>query len=123
MLPDNFPVFQIELDCDFESSDNVYPTLNRVAKKPSKATEHTVIVQNETSAIFSTIGERRDNLDRVCFFLFSALSSRKMSLLSWLSLMDIVILSLSSTSRMSSPRSLGGTLKSFHTLKRLLDKV
>lgn len=25
MLPDNFPVFNIELECDFESSDNVYP--------------------------------------------------------------------------------------------------
>jgi hypothetical protein len=26
MLPDSFPVFNIELDCDFESSDNVYPS-------------------------------------------------------------------------------------------------
>ena len=32
MLPDSFPVFNIDLDCDFESSDNVYPTF-----KPKQA--------------------------------------------------------------------------------------
>ena len=32
MLPDSFPVFNIDLDCDFESSDNVYP-----AFKPKQA--------------------------------------------------------------------------------------
>ena len=90
MLPDNFPVFQIDLDCDFESSDNVYPSLNKASKKPIVATEATTIVQNETSAIFSTIGERRDNLDRVRFYLSSALWPKRLTLLSWLSLMVIV---------------------------------
>jgi hypothetical protein len=46
MLSDSFPVFNIELDCDFESSDNVYPSYSSL-KAPSKTKENqsTIFVQ------------------------------------------------------------------------------
>ena len=30
MLPDNFPVFNIQLDDEFESSDNKYPSYSKL---------------------------------------------------------------------------------------------
>ncbi len=42
MLPDNFPVFNIDLECDFESSDNVFPPFNSTAKPNQKIFEETI---------------------------------------------------------------------------------
>ena len=55
MLPDSFPVFHIDLDCDFESSDNVYPPFGKPAK-PINKSEQTLLQQKETATIFTTIG-------------------------------------------------------------------
>lgn len=46
MLPDNFPVFNIELECDFESSDNVYPPYNALkSSHNSHSHTHTSIAE------------------------------------------------------------------------------
>lgn len=65
MIPEGLPVFSIDLDCDFESSDNVYPYFGKNGKTERNPQELTILEQNETTTIFSTIGERKDNLDRV----------------------------------------------------------
>lgn len=46
MLPDNFPVFNIELNCEFESSDNVYPSYSslKTATK-DKERKGTIFIQ------------------------------------------------------------------------------
>lgn len=65
MIPENLPVFHIDLDCEFESSDNVFPSFPKNDKSVKSLSELTTLSQSETSTIFSTIGERKDNLDRV----------------------------------------------------------
>lgn len=67
MLPDNFPVFNIDLDCDFESSDNVFPSY------PSASQLASVSITQETPGLtlFSALGRRKDNLDRVNTCSFS----------------------------------------------------
>lgn len=47
MLPDNFPVFNIELECDFESSDNVYPTYPHNKNPPLLAPETDLLKEEE----------------------------------------------------------------------------
>lgn len=43
MLPDNFPVFHIDLDCDFESSDNVFPSFGKTTKTSKKSMPPTTL--------------------------------------------------------------------------------
>lgn len=69
MIPENLPVFNIDLDCDFESSDNVIPSFGKNSQSQKNPQELTFLQQNETTTIFSHIGERKDNLDRVTPFL------------------------------------------------------
>ena len=46
MLPDSFPVFNIDLDCDFESSDNVYPAFKpKQANSPSAVSPHNYLMR------------------------------------------------------------------------------
>ena len=56
MLPDNFPVFHIDLDCDFESSDNVYPSFPKPPKHSKKTSPRIKLSQNETTTTFTEIG-------------------------------------------------------------------
>jgi hypothetical protein len=65
MLPDSFPVFNIELECDFESSDNVYPTYPHNKTTPPLTPGTDLLKEEENLHAFSTIGRRKDNLDRV----------------------------------------------------------
>lgn len=65
MLPDNFPIFNIELECDFESSDNVYPTYPHNKTIPLLVPGADLLKEEENLQAFSTIGRRKDNLDRV----------------------------------------------------------
>jgi hypothetical protein len=65
MLPDNFPVFNIELECDFESSDNVYPAYPLCKPTVPLPPNADLVREEENLQAFSTIGRRKDNLDRV----------------------------------------------------------
>lgn len=47
MLPDNFPVFNIELECDFESSDNVYPAYSSLKQPAGPPSGSHAIFQQE----------------------------------------------------------------------------
>lgn len=68
MIPEDLPVFNIDLDCDFESSDNVIPSFGKNVQSQKNPEELIFTQQNETTMIFSHIGERKDNLDRVTPF-------------------------------------------------------
>lgn len=94
MIPENLPVFHIDLDCEFESSDNVFPSYPKNDKSPKSLADLTTLTQNETSAIFTTIGLRKDNLDRVIYPLPSAKYSHGRTSPSSPSLTDIVTLTL-----------------------------
>ena len=98
MLPDNYPVFHIDLEdnLEFESSDNRIP-----AYHSSKTENRTKLNQNETTTVFSTLGERRDNLDRVTHLLLSVLSSEGNPCSLWLFLMVIVTQNLSTISKLT----------------------
>ncbi len=65
MLSDNFPTFNIELECDFESSDNAYPTYPHAKPALSLPSNADLLKEEENLQAFSTIGRRKDNLDRV----------------------------------------------------------
>lgn len=110
MIPENLPVFHIDLDCEFESSDNVFPSYPKNDQSPKSLADLTTLSQSETSTIFTSIGHRKDNLDRVTLSLFSASCSRARTSPSSLSLTDIAILSLLTISQQSWPPGLPGIL-------------
>lgn len=64
MLPDSFPVFNIDLDCDFQSSDNIFPPYP--TNKTNSGHSSTLIEESNHLTVFSALGRRNDNLDRVC---------------------------------------------------------
>ena len=123
MLSDDFPVFHIDLDCDFESSDNLFPPFKQPPSSSKKQTPKTKLEQNETTTIFSAIGERKDNLDRVIPSLFSVSSSIDNPSHLWLSSTGIVIHNLSTISKLNSSTNWSVILSCFLNPLLLSPKV
>jgi hypothetical protein len=70
MLSDNFPVFNIDLDIDFESSDHKFPPFHPSVKVDSNQLELNHQIQRDHNILaFTTIGRRNANLDRVIMIL------------------------------------------------------
>ena len=113
MLSDDFPVFHIDLDCDFESSDNLFPPFKQPPSSSKKQAPKTKLEQNETTTIFSAIGERKDNLDRVIPSLFSVSSSEGNPSHLWLSSTGIAIHNLSTISKPNSSTNWSATPSCF----------
>jgi len=60
---ESFPVFDIQLDCEFESSDEKFQLLRK------ENYSQTCLIEDGNVTALSTIGKRNANLDTVIFFV------------------------------------------------------